>query len=153
VIAFLVVVHVLAAVIGIGPTYFYPALFRPSLPLSELRAALVTAQRLARYPQIGGPIAVVSGIALVFAIDPGRLFVQKWIFLSIALFLVVQMIIMAIAVPATKKLAAWAFHPSNAGATVLSPEAEAHYRRLRGAHTAAAAFGTVLFALMVLKPA
>jgi hypothetical protein len=37
--------------------------------------------------------------------------------------------------------------------TALSPEAEAHYRRLRIAHTTAAAFGTVLFALMILKPA
>ncbi len=152
-VSFLVIVHVLAAVIGIGPTYFFPALFRPSLPPSELRTALTTAQRLARYPQIGGPIAIVSGLGLVFAIDPARLFVQKWIFLSILLFVAVQVLIVAIAIPATKKLAAWAFHPSNADATVLSSEAELHYRRLRFAHVAAAFLGTVLFSLMILKPA
>ena len=149
----LVIVHVLAAVIGIGPTYFFPALFRASLPPAELRGALVTARRLARFPQIGGPVAVLSGLALVFVIDPAHLFVQKWIFLSIFLFVVVQVIILAVAVPATKKLAAWAFHPSNADATALSPEAEAHYRRLRVAHATATVFGTVLFGLMILKPA
>jgi hypothetical protein len=153
VVAPLAVVHVLAAVIGIGPTYFFPALFRASLGPPELRGVLATAQRLAKYPQIGGPIAVVSGIGLVFAIDPGKLFVQKWIYLSIVLFVVVQVIILAVAVPATKKLAAWVFHPGNADATALSAEAAATYKRLRTAHITAVAFGTLLFALMILKPA
>jgi hypothetical protein len=152
VVALLAVVHVLAAVIGIGPTYFYPALFRSSLAPPELRGALTLAQRLAKYPQIGGPIAVLSGVGLVFAIDPGRLFVQKWVYLSIVLFVVVQVTILGVAVPAAKKLAAWAFHPSNADVTALSPEAASIYRRLRTAHTTAVVFSTLLFALMILKP-
>ncbi|HLK36267.1 MAG TPA: DUF2269 family protein [Polyangiaceae bacterium] len=149
--ALLAIIHVLAAVIGVGPTYFFPALLRSSLPPSELRGVLELSRRLARYPQIGGPVAVVSGIALVFAIDP-HLFSQKWIIGSIVLFVAIQVVVMAFAVPATKKLAAWAFHPANANANVLPPEAESHYRRLRAAHTVAAVLGTVLFGLMIAKP-
>jgi uncharacterized membrane protein len=147
----LVTIHVLAAVIGIGPTYFFPSLLRPSLPPSELRGALAIGARLARYPQVGGPVAVVSGIALVLATDT-HLFAQKWIVGSILLFVAIQVVIVAVAVPATKKLAAWTSQPQNADANVLSQEAEADYRRLRVAHTAAAILGTMLFGLMILKP-
>jgi uncharacterized membrane protein len=149
--AFLAVVHVLAAVIGVGPTYFFPVLFRASTAPAELRGALAIAQRLARYPQIGGPIAVLSGIALVLSIDR-HLFSQMWVYGSMSLFIAIQAVIMAVAVPATKKVAAWAFHPANANATALSAEAEATYRRLRTAHLVASALGTALFALMILKP-
>jgi uncharacterized membrane protein len=147
----LVTVHVLAAVIGIGPTYFFPSLLRPSLPPAELRGALAVGARLARYPQVGGPVAVVSGIALVFMTDT-HLFAQKWIVGSMLLFVAIQAVIMTVAVPATKKLAAWTSQPKNASATALSREAEADYRRLRMAHTTAAVLGTMLFGLMILKP-
>jgi Predicted integral membrane protein (DUF2269) len=148
---FLVVIHVLSAIIGVGPTYFFPALFRPSPSPADLRGTLGTAQRLARYPQVGGPLAVVSGIALVCLIDT-HLFARIWIAGSIALFVAVQVVVIAVAVPATKKLAAWAFHPSNADVKALTPEAEGLYRRVRTAHMVASALGTCLFALMILKP-
>jgi uncharacterized membrane protein len=151
VIAILAVVHVLAAVIGVGPTYFFPALFRPSLAPAELRGTLAVATRLARFPQIGGPIAVVSGVALVLSTN-SHLFTELWVYGSITLFVAVQVVIVAIAVPATKKLAAWAFDPANAHATSLSAEVQACYRRLRTAHVAASVLGTTLFALMILKP-
>jgi hypothetical protein len=149
--AFLALVHVLAAVIGVGPTYFFPILFRASAAPAELRGALAIGQRLARYPQIGGPIAVLSGIALVLTID-AHLFTRLWVYGSVALFVFIQAVIGAVAIPATKKVAAWALHPANADATSLSAEAEASYRRLRGAHWAAAVLGTALFVLMILKP-
>ena len=148
--AILVVIHVLSAVIGVGPTYFFPALLRPSLSPADLRGALATAQRLARYPQVGGPLAVASGIALVCLVDT-HLFSQTWVAGSIALFVAVQVIIIAVAVPATKKLAAWAFHPSNADAKALTPVAESLYRRVRTAHVVASVLGTGLFALMILQ--
>jgi hypothetical protein len=150
-VALLVVIHVLSAVIGVGPTYFFPALLRPSPSPADLRSVLATAQRLARYPQVGGPLAVASGIALVCLVDT-HLFSQTWVAGSIALFVAVQVIIIAVAVPATKKLAAWAFHPNNADATALTPVAESLYRRVRTAHMAASVLGTGLFALMILKP-
>lgn len=151
-VALLAIIHVLSAVIGVGPTYFFPALLRPSMPPSELRGALEVSRRLARYPQIGGPVAVVSGVALVSAIDT-HLFTQKWVAGSIALFIAIQVVVVGFAVPATKKLAAWAFHPANVEAKVLPPDAESHYRRLRTAHTVAAVLGTLLFGLMIAKPA
>jgi uncharacterized membrane protein len=151
-VALLVLVHVLAAVIGVGPTYCFPILLRPSLTPPELRTALGIAQRLARFPQIGGPIALLSGIALVFAMDPAHLLVQKWIIGSMVLFVAIQVVVMTMAVPATKRLAAWAFNPANVDAKVLPPEAEAHFRKLRMAHATASACGTLLFTLMILKP-
>ncbi len=149
--ALLIVVHVLSATIGVGPTYFFPALLRPSLSPADLRGALTISQRLARFPQVGGPLAVVSGVALVCLVDT-HLFSRIWVAGSIALFVAVQVVIIAFAVPATKKLAAWAFHPSNADAKALTPVAEGLYRRLRTAHMVASVLGTGLFALMILKP-
>jgi hypothetical protein len=150
-VALLIVVHVLSAIIGVGPTYFFPALLRPSPSPADLRGALAISQRLARFPQVGGPLAVVSGIALVCLIDT-HLFSKIWVAGSIALFVAVQVVIIAVAVPATKKLATWAFHPSNADAKALTPVAEALYQRLRTAHMVASVLGTGLFALMILKP-
>jgi uncharacterized membrane protein len=150
-VAILAVIHVLAAVIGVGPTYFLPALLRPGLPPSELRSVLEVSRRLVRYPQIGGPVAVLSGVALVFSIDT-HLFTQKWVIGSFALFVAVQVVVMAIAVPAMKKLAAWIAVPGNASATAFPSDAQAHYQRLRSAHMAASLLGTALFALMILKP-
>ena len=94
---------------------------------------------------MGGPLAVVSGIALVCLVDT-HLFSQIWVAGSIALFVAVQVVIIAVAVPATKKLAAWAFDPSNAEAKALTPVTEALYRRLRTAHMVASTLGTGLFA-------
>jgi uncharacterized membrane protein len=150
-VAILVVIHVLAAVIGVGPTYFFPSLLRPSLSPSELRSVLEIGRRLARYPQIGGPVAVLSGVGLVFAIDT-HLFAQKWVIGSMALFVAIQVVVMTMAVPATKKLGAWMAAPGNADAKAFSPEAEALYKRLRSAHMVAAVLGTMLFGLMILKP-
>jgi uncharacterized membrane protein len=150
-VAFLVLIHVLSAVIGVGPTYFFPALLRPRLAPSELRGALETSRRLARYPQIGGPVAVLAGVGLVCAVDT-HLFAQKWIIGSIALFVVIQAIVMSVAVPAMKRLGAWIHAPGNAEAQAFPPEIQALYDRLRGAHTVTAALGVALFGLMILKP-
>jgi uncharacterized membrane protein len=150
-VAALVVIHVLAAVIGVGPTYFFPALLRPTLAPSELGSTLAIGRRLARYPQIGGPIALLSGIGLVCAIDT-HLFAQTWIIASFAIFVAIQAVIMTMAVPATKKLEAWMASPGNADAKAFPPDAQALYQRLRTAHIVAAALGTVLFGLMIVKP-
>ncbi len=149
--AILVLIHVLAAVIGVGPTYFFPTLLRPGLPPSELRSALAISRRLARYPQIGGPIALLSGVALVCLMDT-HLFAQKWVFGSVTLFVAIQVVVMTMVVPAMKKLDAWMASPGNADAKAFSPDAQALYQRLRSAHMVTAVLGTVLFGLMILKP-
>jgi len=150
-VSLLVTIHVLSAVIGIGPTYFFPALFRPALSPPELRGALTIGQRLARYPQVGGTLALLSGIGLVFASDT-RLFGQTWIWGTLVLFALIQGIVMGVGLPATKKLGRWLSDPGNSDAKALPPEVNAHYQRLRMAHSVAAVLGTVLFALMILKP-
>jgi uncharacterized membrane protein len=150
-VALLVTVHVLSAVIGIGPTYFFPALFRPALSLPELRGALAISQRLARYPQVGGPVALLSGVGLVLATNT-RLFGQTWILGTLGLFVAIQAIVMGVGVPATKRLGRWLADPANADAKALPPEVDAHYRRVRIVHSVAALLGTALFALMILKP-
>jgi uncharacterized membrane protein len=150
-VALLVTIHVLSAVIGLGPTFFFPALFRPALSPPELRGALAIGQRLARYPQVGGPVALLSGIGLVFAVDT-HLFAQTWIRGTLVLFVVIQAIVMGVGVPATKRLGQWLSDPSNADAKALPPEVDAHYRRIRMVHAVAAVLGTGLFTLMILKP-
>ncbi len=150
-IALLVTIHVLSAVIGIGPTFFFPALLRPALSVPELRGTLAIGLRLARYPQVGGPVALLSGIGLVFASDT-HLFGQIWIRGSLVLFIVIQVLVVGVGVPATKKLGLWLSDPSHADAIALPPEVDAHYRRVRRVHAVASVLGTALFALMILKP-
>jgi len=80
----LVMIHVLSAIIGIGPTYFSHILLRKGQTYGKLRHSMEIMPTLEKFPKILGSIAVISGILLALA---WRLWIQAtldlWIYCHI----------------------------------------------------------------------
>lgn len=147
----LVLLHVLSAIIGIGPTYFSGVLLRSGQGLGTLRHNLALAKTLSNFPKIGGTVAVLSGLALVWLGNYGPL-TQLWLLGSLALYVLIQVVVVGYAAPRTGRLASWASSPAGAGVGTLPPAQAALLGQIGGAHLLAGLLGVALFVLMILKP-
>jgi uncharacterized membrane protein len=65
----LVLVHVLSAIIGIGPVFFGHVLLRKGQSLNQLKSSLALSKLLEMFPKILGSLAVVTGILLAWLGD------------------------------------------------------------------------------------
>lgn len=147
----LVLIHVLSAVIGVGPTYFGLSLLNAGNTPKDLQGILKMGKRLEMFPKIGGTLAVLSGLALILLANYGP-FTQLWLLGSLVLYILIQAIVIGFVAPKANRLANWVFDPQNAIASTLPDEQQGLLKNIRLGHVLAAALGTVLFALMVLKP-
>ncbi|AWN23607.1 hypothetical protein DKM44_10510 [Deinococcus irradiatisoli] len=146
----LILVHVLSAVIGIGPTYFTAVLLHPRQTVPRLALGAHFAERLELFPKIGGTLAVLTGLLLVWQGHYGSL-AQIWLLGSLLIYVMIQVLIVGFAVPRTKRLDAWL--AAEAGRAGTLPLLQLRLlREVYGLHLAAMALGIVLFALMILKP-
>ncbi|WP_168120387.1 DUF2269 family protein [Paenibacillus sp. HB172176] len=147
----LVVIHVVSAFLGIGPTYFGHVLFRRSAQTNQLKQSLALMQTLNYFPKIGGSIAVVSGVLLV-ALMEWR-FVDPWILLSLILYVIIQIIVVGMLSPEAAKLDQLLKQEETGGSdparTVTRTKMLARINRL---YEAASLLGIVLLILMVMKP-
>ncbi|TBL80151.1 DUF2269 family protein [Paenibacillus thalictri] len=125
-------------------------LFRKNQSVGELRKSLELFQKLNFFPKIGGTIAVLSGLLLVWL--DGWEFVSFWILASLLLYIAIQVIAVGIMGPVMGRLS------KELDGFVLTPEDEiprepgsllAKANRL---YYSASVLGVVLFALMILKP-
>jgi uncharacterized membrane protein len=71
-------VHVLSAIIGIGPTYAFLVVLRKNQSVQELRSSLKMGIILELFLKILGSLAVVTGLVLFFVGDYGQ-FTQLWL--------------------------------------------------------------------------
>lgn len=147
----LVFIHVLSAIIGIGPTFFGHVLMRNNQSLEQLRHSLKLSGRLDLFPKVGGTIAVISGILLISLNDYGS-FTQLWLVGSIVLYVLIQVVVIGFLAPTQKSLARWVFDPENATQAVLPPEQKATLARANSMLFSATLLGLVLFSFMILKP-
>lgn len=147
----LVLIHVLAAVIGVGPTYFLHVLFRKNQDIGELRYAILLGKKLELFPKVGGTLAVLSGFLLYFSGNYGP-FSQLWLLGSLILYILIQVVMIGMVNPKIGELARWLFNPENIIATTLSRDQEEIYIKVRRLLYAATSMGTILFILMILKP-
>ncbi len=147
----LVLVHVLAAVIGVGPTYFLHVLFRKNQDIGELRYAILLGKKLELFPKVGGTLAVLSGLLLFFTGNYGP-FSQPWLLGSLVLYILIQVVMIGMVTPKIGELARWLFNPENIIVTTLPKDQEELYIKVRRLLYAATYMGTVLFILMILKP-
>ncbi|MNG01127.1 hypothetical protein D3C84_840920 [compost metagenome] len=147
----LVVVHVMTAIIGIGPAFFAPVLLRSGQPLDQLRHSFRLGAILELFPKIGGTIAVLSGIGLVIAGD--YQFQDVWIYASIAIYVIIQVLMIGFAAPTQKRVFQFLFDQSSKSATDTVPgEYTALVARIKTIHYVATVFGIILFILMIVKP-
>ena len=147
----LILIHVLSAIIGVGPTYFLHVLFRKHQDISELRYAVLLGKKLEIFPKVGGTLAVVSGLILYFAGDYGS-FTQLWLIGSLLLYIFIQVVMIGIVNPQIAKLTTWLFNPENVMVTALPHEQEEGYAKINRLLYAATGMGTILFIFMILKP-
>lgn len=146
----LVFVHVLSAIIGVGPTFFGHVLIRKNQTLDQLRHSLKLSMWLDFFPKIGGSLAVISGILLIVLNDYGS-FMQLWLIGSLVLYVLIQVVVIGFLAPTQKRLARWVFDPENVSKVVLPPEQRATLARANSMLYSASILGVVLFFFMIVK--
>lgn len=142
----LVLIHILAAIIGVGPVFFYPVLFRKRQTDEELRYSVQLSSKLDLYPKAGGTLAVLSGILLVVLGSYGS-FMKLWLFGSLVLYVVIQVIVIGMIAPRIKKLQAALTEKGNQEGI-----RDRLHLDIRKYFIMACALGLVLFIMMIAKP-
>ncbi|WP_127580218.1 DUF2269 family protein [Paenibacillus koleovorans] len=150
---YLVLLHVLSAIIGVGPTFFGHVLYRKKQTANELRVSVKLMAMLEFFPKIGGSIAVLSGLLLFFLNDYYGPFTQVWLLGSLILYILIQIVVIGLATPPARKLAAWLSDPANKNVQDSLPEEpKLLLHRVNGLFYLASGMGTLLFIFMILKP-
>ncbi|MBP1991643.1 DUF2269 family protein [Paenibacillus eucommiae] len=147
----LVLIHVLSAIIGVGPTFFGHVLVRNNQTLEQLRHSMKLGRMLDFFPKIGGSIAVLSGILLVTLNNYGS-YTQLWLLGSLILYILIQIVVIGFVAPAQKRVAQWVFDAKNLSKSELPQEQRANLSRANVMLYAASAMGLVLFVFMIIKP-
>jgi uncharacterized membrane protein len=147
----LVIVHVLSAIIGVGPTFYSHVLLRQNQTVEELRTSFKMMKPLELFPKIGGSLAVVTGLILVLTSDYGK-FTQLWILGSLILYVLIQVIVIGMAAPNTKKVGDWLMNPANKNADTLPSEQEKAFAKANLFFYGASTLAIVLFIFMIIRP-
>ncbi|SNX70425.1 predicted integral membrane protein DUF2269 [Bacillus oleivorans] len=148
----MVLLHVLSAIIGVGPTFFSHVLLRKNQSIESLRLTAPLLKKLEFFPKIGGTIAVLSGLALFFLGEYGS-FLQLWLIGSLILYIFIQIVVIGMVTPQMNKLNTWLNDPKNAAATGTLPEEPTSYLSKANQYFyVASGMGTLLFIFMILKP-
>ncbi len=147
----LVAVHVLSAIVGIGPTFVMHLFLRGNQTAAQLRQSLDGMAIVERFPKVGGPLAVLSGILLVALYRYGS-FGQLWLVGSLALFILVQIVVVGVAGRQLKPVMDWRRNAGGQSETVVPLQVEDALRRVGGTMWLAHGLALALFLLMILKP-
>jgi uncharacterized membrane protein len=148
----LVMIHVLSSIIGIGPTFFGHILFMKKQQGGQLRQSLALFQMLNYFPKIGGSTAVVSGIVLVVLAD--WKFSDLWIWISLLLYVLIQVIAVGMLGPVMSQLTQ-ALNSEDERPADLNTSTNTIRNLLTKAnrlYNSASFLGIVLIILMIVKP-
>lgn len=148
----LVWIHVLVAIIGIGPTFFGNILLRKHQTITDLRHNILLQHKLDYFPKIGGTIAVITGILLVIFGDYGSI-LQFWLFAPLLLYFGIQIIVIGFISPRLYELQHWLLHPDNRASTQLPLKQVLGLHSLSNLYMLVTILGFLIFLLMVVKPA
>jgi uncharacterized membrane protein len=148
---FLILIHVLSAIIGVGPTFFSHVLFRKNQTVKELKSSLALGKHLEKFPKIGGTIAVLTGILLISLNDYGS-FTKLWLVGSLVIYICIQIIVIGFGAPASKKLVQWVFNPENDHHEEMPQEQKETLTKVSNIFYLASSLGVLLFVFMILKP-
>lgn len=144
-------IHVLSAIIGVGPTFFGHVLFRKNQNPEELRHSMKLSNYLTYFPKIGGTLAVLTGIVLVILGNYGT-FLTLWLTGSLILYIAIQIVVIGVIDPRTKKLSTWVFAEENKTASVLPDLQKNELVSIGKLHSVATTLGVLIFFLMIWKP-
>lgn len=102
------------------------------------------------FPKIGGSIAVLTGLLLVILYD--YTFSSFWIYASLILYALIQIVVIGIVAPQTKRLEAWSGQISLSDSEALPADMAAVLRKSETFYSVASTMGVLLFVLMILRP-
>jgi hypothetical protein len=147
----LVLVHVLVAVVGIGPTFFGNILLRKHQTISDLRHNVLLQHKLDYFPKICGTLAVITGILLVLFGNYGSI-LQVWLLGSLIIYLAIQVIVIGFISPALYDLQRWLLHPENRASTQLPVPQSTVLHKISNLYLLTSFLGFLIFILMISKP-
>ncbi|WP_135556783.1 DUF2269 family protein [Paenibacillus cymbidii] len=153
----LVLVHVLSAIVGLGPAFAFPFLLWKRESVAGMEESLRTVTRLELFPKLFGTLAVLSGVLLLLMGSYGG-WLQMWIVGTLAIYVLVEVLVVGFLNPASKRLLGLLAETEAKGGAVepgnleTPQEASVLYTRVRWLHAWASALCLVIFALMILKP-
>jgi len=146
----LVLFHVVTAIVGIGPTYFLHVLYRRRQSVGEMKQSLRLGNVLELFPKTGGTLSVLSGIVLV-VLSPAR-FLELWIVGSLLLYALIQLIVFAIVAPRQKRIRSMLDQPGLRDKEMLPGTIQAVAANINGWLYVVSALGILLFIFMIWKP-
>ncbi|OXM82658.1 DUF2269 family protein [Paenibacillus rigui] len=147
----LVVIHVLAAILGLGPAYAFPFLLRKASSIQEMERNLSQVAHLEMFPKIFGTLAVLSGLALFFIGSYGS-FGQIWIMGTLIVYAIIEVLIIGFLNPEAKKLQSALSSQETKEKQEHAASLEPMYARVRNLHAWAGVLGLLIFILMIVKP-
>lgn len=148
---FLVLIHVLSAVMGVGPTFFGHVMIRRSQTVSEYRGALRLIDLMEYFPKVGGTLAVLTGLALIWIGNYGS-FLQLWLVGTLIVYIVLQLIVIMMIMPLSKKLRAWLADSSQQEVNRFPAEQQKIVNLISTRYYIASGLGILIFILMIVKP-
>ncbi len=146
----LVLIHVISAIVGIGPVFFGHVLLRKGQNFGQLRNSLALSKLLEKFPKTLGTLAVLSGLLLAWLGDYG--FKELWIYGSIVLYILIQIVVIGFMAPAAQKLATRVFSGSEPSDQALPAELASNVARIDRINWIATILGLLLFLFMFFKP-
>ena len=100
----LVVLHVIAAIVGIGPAFVLPLLGSSAKTGSQLRFVFGIIQKINKFPKTGGITLIVTGVLLMIVGKMGLS--ELWLNLSLLFFIIIEVIIIGMIEPRMRKITA-----------------------------------------------
>ncbi|WP_169306684.1 DUF2269 family protein [Cohnella pontilimi] len=143
----LIVLHVLAAIVGIGPAFILPVLGKSAKSGSQLRFIFGIIQKVNKFPKIGGITLLVTGVLLMIVSKIG--FSLVWLNISLLLFLLIEILIIGFVEPRMKRTTHLVL--SSEGEDIPSGFAES-MKQIAPLESTVHLFTFAIIALMVLKP-
>ncbi|WP_223700530.1 DUF2269 family protein [Sutcliffiella deserti] len=147
----LVWIHILVAIIGIGPTFFGNILLRKNQTVTDLRHNILLQHKLDFFPKIGGTIAVITGILLVIFGNYGSI-LQIWLLGALFIYFVIQVLVIGFISPKVYELQRWLLHPENRASTQLPFNQAENLKTISNLYMLVSVLGILIFLLMIIKP-
>lgn len=147
----IVLLHVVSAVVGLGPAYAFPLILRKEKSLEEVKRMADLVTRLEILPKIFGGLTLLTGILLVWLGNYGTFF-TLWIVAALILFIIAEVVIIGFLTPAAKKLAMTLTELTEQGESETNPISLDLLSKVRNYHITSCVIVLVIIALMVLKP-
>ena len=147
----LVLLHVISAVVGLGPAYSFPLILKKEKSLTEVKRMVDLVARLEVLPKMFGGLTLISGLLLVWLGNYGTFF-TLWIGGALVLFILAEIVIIGYLTPAAKRLSTLLSELCKQGETKTNEHSLALLAKVRNYHITSCVIVLVIIALMVIKP-